>query len=62
MPIYEYLCEACGENFSRLQKMGAGEADTVCPKCGSREVRKRISACTVGSGASAGPSCSVGGG
>ena len=31
MPIYEYLCEACGEQFSKLQKMGAGEGETTCP-------------------------------
>ncbi|WP_298437933.1 zinc ribbon domain-containing protein [Geobacter sp.] len=62
MPIYEYRCEACGESFSRLQKMGGGEEETRCPKCGSSEVRKQISACVVGSGAPAGNSCSSGGG
>lgn len=46
MPIYEYCCAACGEEFSVLQKMG-GEA-TVCPKCGSGEVGRKISACAIG--------------
>ena len=48
MPIYEYSCAACGEHFSILQKMG-GEA-TVCPKCGSADVGRKISACTIGGG------------
>lgn len=65
MPIYEYLCEACNETFSVLQKMGATEQETTCPKCGGNRVKKQISACAVGSGApagTAGPACSVGGG
>ncbi len=64
MPIYEYRCTSCGETFSLLQKMGAGAAETSCPRCGSTEVEKLISACAVGGGAagSHGPSCSIGGG
>lgn len=66
MPIYEYLCEACGEQFSKLQKMGAGEGETTCPKCGSTEVKRQISGCSIGGGGSekgaGGPACSIGGG
>jgi putative FmdB family regulatory protein len=65
MPIYEYRCEACGEQFSKLQKMGAGEGETTCPKCGSGEVRRQISGCSIGSGekgGASGPACGIGGG
>jgi len=64
MPIYEYLCSSCGESFSKLQRMGAGEGETVCPACGSAEVKRQISSCAIGGGGSfaAGPSCSIGGG
>ena len=66
MPIYEYECMSCGEDFSRLQKMGAGEAETTCRHCGSSELRRKISACAIsgsGDGAhAAGPACSIGGG
>ena len=65
MPIYEYRCSACGESFSLLQKMGATAAETSCPKCGSPEVEKLISACSVGGGGDAfasGHACSIGGG
>lgn len=63
MPIYEYRCEACGEAFSLLQKMGAGAKDTVCPHCGSANVQKQFSTCAVGGGSTGGaPACSSGGG
>jgi putative FmdB family regulatory protein len=60
MPIYEYFCAACGEEFSKLQKMG-GET-TCCPKCGSADVARKISACAIGSGAAGGASGGFGGG
>jgi len=43
MPIYEYMCNKCNESFSLLQRVGITESDTVCPKCGSKEVRKKFS-------------------
>jgi putative FmdB family regulatory protein len=64
MPLYEYRCEACGEMFGKLQKMGAPEGEVCCPKCGAGEVKRQISSCSIGKGGSpaAGPSCSMGGG
>lgn len=52
MPIYEYACKKCGEIFSVLQKMGSNEKATVCPKCGSQDVSKKISAFSCSSGGS----------
>lgn len=65
MPIYEYVCNACGELFSKLQKMTVAEGETTCPKCGSTEVERMISACSIGaagSSAPSGPACGAGGG
>ena len=65
MPIYEYVCETCGEMFSKLQKMGAGEGETACPNCSSANVKRRISGCSIGGGGEKGtssPVCGVGGG
>lgn len=42
MPTYEYVCEACGHEFERFQKM-SDEAVRVCPDCGQSGVRRRIS-------------------
>ena len=33
MPIYEYLCEACGSSFEVMQKM-ADDPLVECEKCG----------------------------
>ncbi len=54
MPIYEYICIACNNAFSTLQRMGASEKDTVCPGCGSSDVKKKVSSfcCSPGSGPS----------
>lgn len=65
MPIYEYVCRECGEEFSRIQKMGSDSAGVTCERCGSPDVRRKISSCAVGVGGSGGagsaPSCSTGG-
>lgn len=42
MPIYEYECEACGRRFELIQKFSDLPAE-VCPTCGERKVRKRMS-------------------
>ncbi|MCD4780705.1 MAG: zinc ribbon domain-containing protein [Candidatus Omnitrophica bacterium] len=33
MPTYEYLCESCGYQFEKMQKM-TDERMKVCPECG----------------------------
>ena len=43
MPIYEYHCEACGNDHEALQKI-ADEPLTVCPECGAEELKKKVSA------------------
>ncbi len=51
MPIYEYYCEKCNNLFSLLRSMSAGEKGIECPKCGSTDVKKKISSfscCSVG--------------
>ncbi len=44
MPIYEYVCMKCNKSFGLLQKIGSSEKDTICPECGSGEVKKKLSA------------------
>ena len=33
MPLYEYLCDACGHRFEKIQKF-SDPLVAVCPKCG----------------------------
>jgi putative FmdB family regulatory protein len=43
MPIYEYQCEACGEQMEVMQKM-SDAALIDCPKCGRPALKKLVSA------------------
>ncbi len=43
MPIYEYQCQACGNEHEALQKMSA-EPLVECPACNKPELKKKISA------------------
>ena len=42
MPIYEYRCPACRNEFERLMKLNSEPPD--CPSCGAGEVIKKVSA------------------
>ncbi len=42
MPIYEYTCRKCGEEFEKLVLAAGGKV--VCPKCSSARVGRRMSA------------------
>ncbi len=43
MPIYEYVCDACGVEKEVIQKMSA-EPLKDCPSCEESALRKRVSA------------------
>ena len=34
MPLYEYLCESCGERTEMLRRFG-DSTEVVCPSCGA---------------------------
>ena len=42
MPIYEYHCSACEEEFELFQKI-TDKPTSTCPKCGSSKVKKLVS-------------------
>lgn len=59
MPIYEYHCEKCGEEFEELLMSVAAEADVVCHSCGSGTVTRLMSgsAVRVSGGSGSVPNC-----
>lgn len=65
MPIYEYVCEACGQEFEKMVRFTDVEKMPTCPACGSQETHKQISRVAAGSSASdsgaSSNSCSGGG-
>ena len=40
MPIYEYKCNECGEDF---EKLVFGNQTVICPKCSSDDIKKKMS-------------------
>lgn len=51
MPIYEYVCEDCGEKFEKFVRSSLAKIELECPKCGSNQAKKAFSLFgTAGSG------------
>ncbi len=42
MPIFEYRCDSCSQQFEYLV---IGEPDPQCEACGSRQVHRMMSVC-----------------
>lgn len=44
MPMYEYCCDECHEEFTRTERMSQhGDERPVCPTCGSKRVEPVLS-------------------
>ena len=43
MPMYDFLCTACGEKFEELVLNGEA-ASPACPQCGSTATERQMSA------------------
>jgi putative FmdB family regulatory protein len=57
MPIYEYRCQACGEEFDKLiRSLSQIPQEMICPKCQSKEVQRVVSAPAVHTGGRSGES------
>ena len=63
MPLYEYHCKKCEENFEALVSLSDSDKPAECPKCGSKETEKLLStfAASTSSGGSKGASCDTSG-
>ncbi len=44
MPLYEFRCDECEEEFEKLVRSASAVNEVDCPSCGSRKVTKRMSA------------------
>ena len=42
MPIYEYSCHECGNDFEEIQKFSDPPIE-LCPSCGSLEAKRKVS-------------------
>jgi len=46
MPLYDYLCKACGHFFEALVR---GSAEPTCPECGAEGPERQLSSFAVSS-------------
>jgi len=69
MPLFEFVCKTCEDDFEELV-LGSSAIDGVtCPSCGSQQIKKKIStfaskvagASSFSLGASSATSCNTGG-
>ena len=58
MPIYEYICKDCGNEFEQL--VSRSDSEISCSKCGSGNLEKQFSVFGTAS-ASSGPTCPAAG-
>jgi putative FmdB family regulatory protein len=42
MPIYDYECMKCQKVFEVILKIGEGVDGLICPECGTKKLRQRI--------------------
>lgn len=43
MPIYEFVCEDCGQPFEELLLRASAIEEVRCPGCDSTSIRKKLS-------------------
>lgn len=68
MPLFEFQCTDCKDEFEELVRSSAAVAEVKCPQCGSEHVKRKLSVfaskVSGGGGFAAAPaasSCSTGG-
>lgn len=68
MPLYEYHCNECGEEFEKMVRFSETDRSQVCPQCQGSDTKKKISsfasigAAQSGGAAAASSSCGSRGG
>lgn len=55
MPIYDYICEGCGEKSELL--VSSSSAVVRCPVCGSKKLKRQFSTFAAHKGGSSTPPC-----
>jgi putative FmdB family regulatory protein len=63
MPIYEYVCVVCRNEFDLLRRMDQADEPVECNSCGSRKTKRKLSLFNAQSGGksvsgTSAPSCS----
>jgi len=43
MPLFEFVCTTCDQDFEELVRSANATDDVACPECGSSDIHKKIS-------------------
>jgi len=43
MPLFEFVCSECGNQFEELVRSSSVIDGVVCPSCASSQVKKKVS-------------------
>lgn len=43
MPLYEFQCADCKDEFEELVRSSAAVAEVKCPHCGGQHVKRKVS-------------------
>ncbi len=43
MPLYEYRCNECGEEFEKMVRFSEADRSPACPECQGIDTKKKIS-------------------
>jgi putative FmdB family regulatory protein len=43
MPLYEYICSDCGNEFEKVVSFFNSNEEVICPKCESKETHRQLS-------------------
>ena len=62
MPLYEYVCNACGCEFELLRRFSQADAPAECPQCQRKDARRLMSRFSAISQGSDGSTTRVSGG
>lgn len=55
MPIYEYVCQDCGDKYEKFVRSTTAPVELACPTCGSPRGEKALSLFgAIGNGAKSG--------
>ena len=61
MPLYEYRCEKCGQQYESYKRLAEEKKDETCPACGGRAAKLGISLFTAkGTSPGGASSCGIG--
>ena len=61
MPLYEYRCEKCSQQYESYKRLAEEKKDETCPACGGRAAKLGISLFTAkGTSPGGAPSCGIG--